>query len=219
MIICDIHEPREIGYLIGNLGVKIEIKSLPIGDYLINDRVLVERKTISDLLSSTYNGRIFNQLKNLADLSGKCLLLIEGEITPYKYVRTSKRTIKVDRSAKEIERMRSTIESVVATSYLSYNVPFYFCKNKDQVARFLVSLHKKSSNIGSKLRPIHLRKKHNVEEIKSDMICCIPSFGRKIGDYLAKNYSIRELCDLSDHTSIEGLGKKRLELLHEVLNT
>ena len=219
MIVCDIHEPKEICYLISKYGVKASLESLPIGDYKINDKILVERKTVNDLLSSTYNGRIFNQLKSLSSLESKTLLIIEGDIEPFKYIRTSRRSVRVERSAGEMERMRATIDSVAATAYLSYNIPFYFCRNRDHVAKFLVSLHKRASSIGTKLKPLKLRKKHDIVEIKSDMLCCIPSIGRKLGDYLAKNYSIRELCDLKDHSSIEGLGEKRLELLLKVLNS
>jgi len=39
---------------------------LPTGDYLIDDRVLVERKTLADFSASLVDGRLFPQVARLA---------------------------------------------------------------------------------------------------------------------------------------------------------
>lgn len=51
---------------------------LPLGDYLVNDFFLIERKTLSDLVSSIKNGRLFSQMFGLANSRKKCALLLEG---------------------------------------------------------------------------------------------------------------------------------------------
>ena len=45
-------------------GNKIEFKQLEIADYIIGE-IAIERKTISDFISSMLNKRLFIQLKNL----------------------------------------------------------------------------------------------------------------------------------------------------------
>jgi Fanconi anemia group M protein len=51
---------------------------LDTGDYLIDDEVLVERKTISDFVASLVDGRLFPQAARLAHSRYRSLLLIEG---------------------------------------------------------------------------------------------------------------------------------------------
>ena len=58
------------------LGLEIEFKALEIGDYVVND-VIVERKTVSDFISSMISGRLTSQLENMRQYENR-LLIIEG---------------------------------------------------------------------------------------------------------------------------------------------
>jgi ERCC4-type nuclease len=51
---------------------------LPLGDYLVNDCLLIERKTLKDLIASIKSGRLFTQMFKLAHSGKKCVLLLEG---------------------------------------------------------------------------------------------------------------------------------------------
>ena len=53
-------------------------KTLPIGDYLLSDRVCVERKTADDFVSSITDKRLFSQLQALKNGFEKPILLVEG---------------------------------------------------------------------------------------------------------------------------------------------
>ena len=73
--------------LVGSLGQQVGVKKLEVGDYLLDGAegaALVERKTITDLLSSmkpdeTGRGRIWSQLDRLMELdSYEKILVIEG---------------------------------------------------------------------------------------------------------------------------------------------
>ena len=54
------------------------IVRLTVGDYLINDEVLIERKTIADFSASLVDGRLFPQAARLARDGHRTLMLIEG---------------------------------------------------------------------------------------------------------------------------------------------
>jgi len=56
----------------------VKQKTLVVGDYLLSDRVCVERKTAQDFVSSIMDGRLFAQIKSLKDNFEKPVLLIEG---------------------------------------------------------------------------------------------------------------------------------------------
>src|SRR3990167_10158373 len=76
-IIVDYREKNSLvaSYLI-NLGFDVEFKELKIGDYVVKDTI-IERKTISDFISSMINGRLLKQLEELKQFENK-LLIIEG---------------------------------------------------------------------------------------------------------------------------------------------
>ena len=56
----------------------VRMDGLATGDYLVNGEVLVERKTIRDLVASLVDGRLFPQVARLAHSRYRTLLLIEG---------------------------------------------------------------------------------------------------------------------------------------------
>ena len=56
----------------------VRIVHLATGDYLINNQVLVERKSGADLAASLIDGRLFPQVARLAHSCYRSLLLIEG---------------------------------------------------------------------------------------------------------------------------------------------
>ena len=60
-----------------SLGFKTRITRLPIGDIRLSERVLIERKTASDLLVSIKNGRLLHQCQSLRISARRPLLLIE----------------------------------------------------------------------------------------------------------------------------------------------
>ena len=56
----------------------VQMVRLVTGDYLINNEVLIERKTIADFAMSLVDGRLFPQAARLARSHHRALLLIEG---------------------------------------------------------------------------------------------------------------------------------------------
>lgn len=56
----------------------VRMDRLATGDYLVNGEVLVERKTIRDLVASLVDGRLFPQMARLAHSPYRPLLLLEG---------------------------------------------------------------------------------------------------------------------------------------------
>jgi DNA excision repair protein ERCC-4 len=56
----------------------VEVARLPVGDYQIERRVLVERKTAADFAVSLIDGRLFRQASALAGMPDRAALLLEG---------------------------------------------------------------------------------------------------------------------------------------------
>lgn len=57
----------------------VEMSNLSVGDYWIGDKIIVERKTLSDFLDSIKSGRIFQQAYNIAQSGKNGLIILEGD--------------------------------------------------------------------------------------------------------------------------------------------
>ena len=81
-IIADYREvPSKVPEILKKLGAKVEFSQLKTGDYIINNEIIVERKSRDDFILSIIQGRLFLQCSRLKNTSYSQVLLIEGN--PY----------------------------------------------------------------------------------------------------------------------------------------
>ncbi|NXG53984.1 XPF endonuclease, partial [Psilopogon haemacephalus] len=77
-VIVDMREFRsELPSLIHRRGIDIEPVTLEVGDYILTPDVCVERKSISDLIGSLSNGRLYAQCISMSRYYKRPILLIE----------------------------------------------------------------------------------------------------------------------------------------------
>ncbi len=60
--------------------VSVSFRRLPLGDYLVDLKFLVERKTFSDFACSIKDGRLFHQASRLASQPIRSAILLEGTL-------------------------------------------------------------------------------------------------------------------------------------------
>ena len=78
-IVVDEREKRSgIPSLLKGIGINLEIKTLPVGDYIVAPETIVERKSISDLVSSVFDGRLFDQCNRMKENFQFPIIIIEG---------------------------------------------------------------------------------------------------------------------------------------------
>jgi ERCC4-type nuclease len=58
--------------------VEVEIRRLPVGDYLVAERVLFERKTLLDFTISLIDGRLFRQSGRLVCQDLPAVYIVES---------------------------------------------------------------------------------------------------------------------------------------------
>lgn len=71
---------REIVNYLRLIGCDVEVRRLPVCDYVVSDRCGIERKKVQDFVSSIRDGRLFNQAKEIADAYEKPILVLEGHL-------------------------------------------------------------------------------------------------------------------------------------------
>uniref|UniRef100_A0A8C8A595 DNA repair endonuclease XPF n=1 Tax=Otus sunia TaxID=257818 RepID=A0A8C8A595_9STRI len=77
-VIVDMREFRsELPSLIHRRGIDIEPVTLEVGDYILTPDICVERKSISDLIGSLNNGRLYAQCISMSRYYKRPILLIE----------------------------------------------------------------------------------------------------------------------------------------------
>jgi len=57
----------------------VEMSTLSVGDYWIGDKIIIERKTLSDFLNSIKTGHIFQQAYRIAQSEKNGLIILEGD--------------------------------------------------------------------------------------------------------------------------------------------
>ena len=72
--------PEIINYLRLS-GCEVEVRRLPVCDYVVSDRCGVERKDAQDLANSLKDGRLFNQAREIAEAYERPILILEGRLT------------------------------------------------------------------------------------------------------------------------------------------
>src|ERR1035437_4383873 len=80
-IFIDYRETKSgVVQVLDKLGMELNFAALEIGDYVVSDRIAVERKRTDDFVTSLIDGKhnLFAQLSNLARVYEKPILIIEG---------------------------------------------------------------------------------------------------------------------------------------------
>jgi Fanconi anemia group M protein len=124
---------REKGSLVPSelisLGFEIEFKELKVADYIIKD-VAIERKTISDFLSSMTNKRLLRQIEELKQYKNR-LLIIEGIKDHELY----------NENAQGIHS--NAIRGFLLSILLKHKIPVILSKDSEDTAKFLLVLAKR----------------------------------------------------------------------------
>src|SRR3989344_174979 len=161
-IIIDIHEKNSlvISELKSSGQIDIEIKSLKIGDYLVGNTI-IERKTVSDFISSMLNRRLIEQLRQMQEYKNN-LLIIEGEISSFFKERTNINPTSV----------RGFIISILT----NYKIPIIFKKDSEDTAQYLITLAKQQLKPKTEIA-LHSRIPKTIKEQKKYIIESFPNIG------------------------------------------
>ncbi|MEM4554590.1 MAG: ERCC4 domain-containing protein [Candidatus Anstonellaceae archaeon] len=90
-IMVDAREPEYICDSLEAAGAEIQILTLPLGDYQLSERLVVERKTRQDFEASIVDGRLFSQIALLCSTLPRVVVVVEG--LPSEQQRLSKNAL------------------------------------------------------------------------------------------------------------------------------
>ncbi len=109
-------------------GIKILPRQMPVGDYLLSERLAVERKTCEDFVASIKDKRLFGQLKELKKNFLSPLMIIEG--TDLFFL-----------SRMSQDAIFGTISSILT----DYRIPIITTKDENETVKLLHMLAKREA--------------------------------------------------------------------------
>jgi Fanconi anemia group M protein len=185
--------------------ITIRSKQLDIGDYILSDRVGVERKRVEDFLQSLTDGRLFQQMKELKSSYIHPILIIEGEEL------FTRRKISP-------QAIYGAIASIVA----DFNVPIVSTKDGKETADLLMAIAKRENSKKRKIGIRGLKGAKSLQERQQFIVEGLPNVSATIAQRLLSHFgSIRGIvgANVEQLCEVKGVGKMIAEGIREVLDS
>jgi len=80
-IYADYREEKSgVPELLKKLGALVILENLSVGDYVVGEGVIIERKSVTDFVKSIFDKRLFDQVSKLKETSSNAFIILEGSI-------------------------------------------------------------------------------------------------------------------------------------------
>jgi Fanconi anemia group M protein len=155
-----------------NADVELKQTNLPIGDFVVSERVAIERKTIDDFKQTLIRGDLFDQLKSLKIAYQKPLLLIEGD------------------DVYQAGLHPAAIRGAIASILIDYSIPILFCKDEEDTVKILISIAKREQREKSNRPQIRADKPTgSMEDEQIYLISSLPNIDRILAERILDHFS------------------------------
>jgi len=205
-IIVDERERKSgIPDLLKSVGLNLEMKTLPIGDYIVAPETVVERKSIRDLMASVFDGRLFDQCSRLKEHFEYPIVLVEGNIDEIE----------------EITENPLIFYGALSTVVLDFKIPVIPTPSAAHTAKLLVSLcSRKDTPKGPYLKKI--KKSSDLEKQQLSVLCSLPGVGEKFAVRMLTKFGTPLKvfsATTSELAKVEGLGEVRAKKIKKTLDS
>ncbi len=184
-------------------GVQVDQKTIHIGDYVISEKVCIERKTVSDFESSLMNGRLFDQVRRLKENYQLPIIIIEG-------------------SRDEFRLGRNVITGALVALYVDNGIEVIMSEDAGETAEIITTIAKHEQMHNNREPTLKGgRRAYTVSHFQEYMIGNLPGIGPKLARSLLKHFkSIRNIAnsEIKELMNVEKIGKKKAEAIHKTLN-
>ena len=199
-IIVDERERKSgIPDLLKSIGLNIEMKTLPIGDYIVAPETIVERKSIRDLMASVFDGRLFDQCTRLKEHFEHPIVLMEGNVDEIE----------------EITENPLIFYGAISTVVLDFKIPVIPTPSANHTAKLLVSMcSRKDTPKGPYLKKI--KKSNDLEKQQLSVLCSLPGIGEKFAVRTPLRVFSATTAELA---KVEGLGEARAKKIKKTLDS
>ena len=205
-IIVDERERKSgIPELLKSVGLNVEMKTLPIGDYIVAPETVVERKSIRDLMSSVFDGRLFDQCSRLKEHFAFPIILVEGNVDEND----------------DITDNPLIFYGALSTVAINFKIPIIPTPNATHTAKLLVSLcSRKDAPKGPFLKKI--KKSSDLQKQQLSVLCSLPGIGEKFAVRMLEKFGTPFkvfTATTIELAKVEGLGEARAKKIKKILES
>lgn len=206
--------------LLRKAGAVIDFAQLKVGDYLVSPETAVERKTVRDLISSIYDGRLFIQCSHLVDHYQKPLLVVQGNIAELAEIPEDIE----DRDVKRLAERMPLAYDALATVATEFRIPIIHTPSADQTAQLLLTLVNNSLRAGKATGPLLRKiKKENPVYIQQLLVLSsVPGVGEKLAARMLEKFKTPKRAlnaSAAELATIPGFGLARAEQVRKTLDS
>jgi len=211
VIADDREEGKGVIEALRRLKVEVEVKRLPVGDYLVSDEIVIERKTANDLINSIIDKRLFKQITYMRRYYSSPIFVLEGDLDSVLEVRLVKK-----------QQVLGALASLALMG-----VPIVYTKNPDETGYVIYSMLKKvnaRSKAASSTLPIktkHIKIYKTIKDAQIGLLTALPGIGPSLANRILsvfgcpRKFFTAHPCELRK----AGLGPQRVKKIVEVLDT
>lgn len=206
-IVVDFREAKSgVANVLDKLGVEVIFTTLEIGDYVISDRLAVERKRTDDFVNSLVDGKrnLFAQLSDLTRVYQKPVLIIEGT---------------------ELFTSRQINPNAIYGSLISiaidFGVSLLYSRDEEETAAILKMLAKREQ-MGNKreVNPHGKKSTSTLPEQQEYLVSAIADIGPKAARNLLLHFGSVEAimkADAKELKKVNLIGPKRATKIRELI--
>ncbi|MDN3686707.1 ERCC4 domain-containing protein [Cyclobacterium jeungdonense] len=195
--------PSGIPKLLIQKGYAIDLSQLGTGDYIINDELIVERKSAKDFLQSLISNRLFDQCSRLIKTGMRPLMLLEGN------------PLQTSRGISEAA-VKGALLSVIA----SWQIPIVYSVDKKDSADMLGMLAGQREQAHPFVRKSGFKPKR-IRKRQLWFLQGLPNTGAVRASKLLEYFSTIEAvigADTKTLCQVPGLGKKTAEKIRSFVS-
>lgn len=204
-VIVDSREPKWISKALKRYGLDVRIEALDFGD-VMNDKVIIERKTMSDLWSSISDGRLTKQSKfmvKLAESEGKIpYFIIHGYLEREPHL--------------DFNRVMNAVYGAIASLSYRSGAQVIYTEDGDMAVYIMVKVLK-GVNEGKIAMPWIIR--HNDKRVQAlvNLFGIAPSLARAL---LFHFNSVKRVLGASKEElmMVNGIGERKAKRIWNIIN-
>jgi DNA excision repair protein ERCC-4 len=220
IVVDEREKGSRIPTLLRQAGAIIDFAQLKVGDYIVSPETAIERKTVHDLISSIYDGRLFVQCSELSQHYSKPVVIIEGNIVDLLDFPTE---IGNDDQLKILEERIPLAYDALAVIALDFRIPIIHTPCAEYTSQLLVILVNKSLQEGRSSGPLLKRiKKNNPIYIQQlSILSSLPGIGDKLAVRMLEKFRTPQRAlsaSIAELARIPGFGNARAEKIRKILD-
>ncbi|OPY28793.1 MAG: ATP-dependent RNA helicase DbpA [Methanocella sp. PtaU1.Bin125] len=188
--------------------VKMDFQALPVGDYVLSDRVCVERKTADDFLNTLFDPSrgLFEQIIAMKREYLRPVLVIEGEGL------YTKRRISPE-----------AIQGIIASIMVDYGIPVLFTAGAEETASYIFTVARREQLDRKRTVSPHARKSsQTLAERQEYLVSAISEVGPVIARNLLGHFgSVKSIAEASaeELQAVDKVGPKTAARIREIMDS